>query len=890
MVIKLPELGAIYIDSCRRHGVPSSGGFLTSLFQLHFCIISIGDMNSLPASVIFKNVICLSLHFNCILDLRLTSYRIACLSCEIGFPDHRIQVMAISIITNWMTVAIGLKGVNMLIITSFSSCLLGCFLQQDHAELKKSKHEVCVLELLLDHVKDTDFHPLFEVSLKISESEIEAVDVLCESSCALTGEHALSLLRSIGEKLRQVDLQDLAFGKDLLRDLSQGGLQCQVLNLRSSHFRKLNLVGEFLWLHTLSLDYSTSLTSFREDCFSHMPNLMCLSMCETRISNLWTTIAALSKLQALVELRFQNWLCCNDAGSSGSSGGDDQTAPSQPSSAFYSDTSSLNSDLDLSNFMSNERMMNLLRFSMNNYARRRNEESSDDSEVDFSIDLDDGYIDPSTNATVGWSREINLLREVSSAILSNQNGEESFDGAFTRQEGDVSVKYISEHASPICFEKHYRDYMIASIPQLRVLDNLPIRSIDREMANVTFFKHFEYLPYRRNDKESVVSILQKREIRARHTSLRTPKQRPLDPAGKSQYFYTRSLCAAKMGSSPWPSLHSLSISDSDLGNENRSFRPRQFEYHPTNSSLMVFGTLDGEVVVVNHENEKIVSHIPSLGVMNSVLGLCWLKKYPSKLIAGSDNGSLRLYDIQHWAPTLKRTHTGAGSVTFDEFDQLTSVHVNSTDELFLASGYSKNVALYDINSGRRLQVFTDMHQEHINVVKFSNHSPSIFATSSFDQDVKLWDLRQKPIRPCYTASSSKGNVMVCFSPDDQYLLVSAVDNEVRQLLAADGTIHQNFEIPSTGSSQNYTRSYYMNGKDYIISGSCDEHVVRVCCAQTGRRLRDISLEPFNMSILAAYTRPSSKSEIVKVNLLASSDFSKDFSPGPSSSLSNSMGG
>ena len=149
-----------------------------------------------------------------------------------------------------------------------------------------------------------------------------------------------------------------------------------------------------------------------------------------------------------------------------------------------------------------------------------------------------------------------------------------------------------------------------------------------------------------------------------------------------------------------------------------------------------------------------------------------------QLIAGSDNGSLKLYDIQHFASTSNRMHTGTGSVTFDEFDQLTSVHVNSTDELFLASGYSKNVALYDIDSGRRLQVFSDMHQEHINVVKFSNHSPSIFATSSFDQDIKMWDLRQKPIRPCYTASSSKGNVMVCFSPDDHYLLASAVDNEV----------------------------------------------------------------------------------------------------------------
>lgn len=115
---------------------------------------------------------------------------------------------------------------------------------------------------------------------------------------------------------------------------------------------------------------------------------------------------------------------------------------------------------------------------------------------------------------------------------------------------------------------------------------------------------------------------------------------------------------------------------------------------------------------------------------------------------------------------------------YGDFEQLTSVHSNSTDDQFLASGYSKNVALYDINSGRRLQLFTNIHREPINVAKFSHHSPFMFATSSFDHDIKMWDLRQKPLLPCYTASSSRGNVMVCFSPDDLYLLVSAVDNEV----------------------------------------------------------------------------------------------------------------
>lgn len=67
-------------------------------------------------------------------------------------------------------------------------------------------------------------------------------------------------------------------------------------------------------LHSLNLDFCTSLSGLQKDCFSCMPNLMRLSMCETRIANLWTTAAALSKLPSLAELRFQNCLCCKDTG------------------------------------------------------------------------------------------------------------------------------------------------------------------------------------------------------------------------------------------------------------------------------------------------------------------------------------------------------------------------------------------------------------------------------------------------------------------------------------------------------------------------------------------------------------------------------------------------
>ncbi|KAF7129725.1 hypothetical protein RHSIM_Rhsim10G0162500 [Rhododendron simsii] len=414
-----------------------------------------------------------------------------------------------------------------------------------------------------------------------------------------------------------------------------------------------------------------------------------------------------------------------------------------------------------------------------------------------------GLVDLQTECLVlGNATSEFVMADLGMLAMQDEDGSSSKSSNSRHTTSTVPKKYIVCHPSPICYEKHYREYMVASLPTLRVLDNLSIEKTDKERANGIFSQHFESFPYKRKNKASVVSILHKREIRASCTNSQNWRRKPLYVSAKSQCFFSRSLSAAIVGSFAWPLLHPLSIS----GDESRSFRPLQFEYHPSDSSLMAFGTLDGE------------------------------------LIAGSDNGSLKLCDIKPISSRNKGTNSSAHSVTFDEFDQLTSVHVNSTDEWFLASGYSKNVALCEIGCGRHLQVFVDMHQEHINVVKFANHSPSIFATSSFDQDVKMWDLRQKPIFPCYTAASSRGNVMVCFSPDDRYLLVSAVDNEVKQLLAADGRLHLDFNIVSTGSSQNYTRSYYMNGRDYVISGSCDENVVRICCAQTGRRPRDLSLE------------------------------------------------
>lgn len=50
--------------------------------------------------------------------------------------------------------------------------------------------------------------------------------------------------------------------------------------------------------------------------------------------------------------------------------------------------------------------------------------------------------------------------------------------------------------------------------------------------------------------------------------------------------------------------------------------------------------------------------------------------------------------------------------------------------------------------------------------------------------------------------------MVGNSPDDVFLLTSAVDNEVKQYLAVDGRLHMDLDVPKIGLTENFTRSYY----------------------------------------------------------------------------------
>lgn len=303
--------------------------------------------------------------------------------------------------------------------------------------------------------------------------------------------------------------------------------------------------------------------------------------------------------------------------------------------------------------------------------------------------------------------------------------------------------------------------------------------------------------------------------------------------------------------------------------------PRQFEYNPIDTRFLVYGTEHGTLTVLNQETMSVAAScqvgggpgtaapgtrflqdfrvLPELRRNNqapiighnrygNVLAISWFNKDPNLFISGCEEGSIHIYNVDRMSMSGRRGCVGEAQ----RFEQLTSLHTNCVDEKFLVSGYHPVVGLFDLSTGTMLETIRGCHDVHINVLRFAHSNPNVFVTSSFDKTVKKWDLRERrpggTRRPIFECKSDTGNVMVCFSPDDEHLLVSAVDNEVKQYRAADGRLEQSFDIPKTYSEFNYTRSYYMNGSDYIITGSCAEDIVRVYNARTGCLHREIDLD------------------------------------------------
>lgn len=101
------------------------------------------------------------------------------------------------------------------------------------------------------------------------------------------------------------------------------------------------------------------------------------------------------------------------------------------------------------------------------------------------------------------------------------------------------------------------------------------------------------------------------------------------------------------------------------------------------------------------------------------------------------------------------------------------------------------------------------------------------------------------------------------------LVCQAVDNDVCQYSTVDGRLVSRMALTPSHHTSNYTRSYYINGGDTVVSGSSNEDVVRLCAASTGQLIDSVPLYPgrrspslFVQSLRGSSTRANTFSVLV----------------------------
>ena len=202
--------------------------------------------------------------------------------------------------------------------------------------------------------------------------------------------------------------------------------------------------------------------------------------------------------------------------------------------------------------------------------------------------------------------------------------------------------------------------------------------------------------------------------------------------------------------------------------------PRQFEFHSSGDNIL-YGTITGRCYLSSLNTSELIDLGEySIESTDSILAISWLKSSPEKFIVGSANGKITIEDID-----FKNNQQSVRN-EFSNFPDLTSLHINCNDTSLIASGHTDIVNIYDIETRIVVSSLSKIHDDHINISRFSNNNPNIFATSSFDKSAKLWDMRTLS-NPIYTIKSPSSLLMLTFSPNDNFLLTSGADNCIIQV-------------------------------------------------------------------------------------------------------------
>lgn len=146
-----------------------------------------------------------------------------------------------------------------------------------------------------------------------------------------------------------------------------------------------------------------------------------------------------------------------------------------------------------------------------------------------------------------------------------------------------------------------------------------------------------------------------------------------------------------------------------------------------------FGLAGSGILVILHLNyEDSAELIQTRDWKDGFFDVTWPFFNPYYLIAGSGDGTLQLWDLKYENVPVK--------IYSEHFGEISSISCSKININFISSSWDSNIKLWDLNKKQSVSTFTGSSGV-VHDTSFSKHKVHLFSSVSEDGTLKIWDTR-----------------------------------------------------------------------------------------------------------------------------------------------------
>ncbi len=186
---------------------------------------------------------------------------------------------------------------------------------------------------------------------------------------------------------------------------------------------------------------------------------------------------------------------------------------------------------------------------------------------------------------------------------------------------------------------------------------------------------------------------------------------------------------------------------------------------PQNPQMIATQADGGEIRVFNAAPGK--SHLRLKGHTKEGYGLSWNPKQQGKLLTGSNDCTVSLWDVS------EQSGAPAGTFEFHKSGVQDVAWEKTRGDVFCSAGEDKTVAIWDLRKDPKKPInVLRGHEECVNCVDFSPLSENMLAVGSADHSISIWDMRSLSYKQCSLEQHNDEVVCAVWSPLNPGLLAS----------------------------------------------------------------------------------------------------------------------